>query len=338
MTSRGGEPAVISRRGGAVSVASFEQIADRARRLASGLARLGVARGEPVLLFGPNSVDWITVRLALGACGALCVGLDDVATDREVRAVLKQERCRRVFCAAKHLDVLRHPREENDLELYLLDRGDPPVEHPPHWRDLLSEQPEKLHPLDPGAAAMLLYTSGTTGTPKRFTLSSDNIAANVRALIAERLVGSGDRLLLPLPLHHAYPQIVGLFVPFASGAAVVLPESVAGPKILEALRAADATGIIGVPCLYAALASSLDSQIAARGRLVATLFKLALEGAIVLRRRFGLKVGAWLFRSIRRRLAPSLRLLVSGGARLEAGVLWRLIGLGWEVRSGYGLA
>ena len=171
-----------------------------------------------------------------------------------------------------------------------------------------------------------------------FTLSSANISANVEGLVQERLVGPSDRVMLPLPLHHVYPFVVGLLVPLASGAAVILPEGVAGPQIVQALRLGDATAIVGVPRLYAAVVANLEARFAARGRLPALVFKGLLNFSIWLRRRSGWRAGRLLFRPILARLGPRLRFLVSGGAVFEEELIWKLEGLGWTVRNGYGLA
>src|SRR3546814_5766937 len=60
--------------------------------------------------------------------------------------------------------------------------------------------------------------------------------------------------------------------------------------------------------------------------------------SVWLRRRFGWHAGRVLFRPLLARIAPKLRLLVSGGAALEERLIWQLEGLGWTVRNGYGLA
>ena len=62
---------------------------------------------------------------------------------------------------------------------------------------------------------MLVHTSGTTGSPRPFLLTNRNIEVNVNALAGIGLLGPQDRVLLPLPLHHVYPFVVGLLVPFA---------------------------------------------------------------------------------------------------------------------------
>ena len=152
------------------------------------------------------------------------------------------------------------------------------------------------------------------------------------------LIGPGDRVLLPLPLHHVYPFVVGLLVPFAVGATVVLPEAATGPKIVRALDVAQATAMIGVPRLYEALVGGLQAQVEARGRAAARLFAVLLRLSIAVRRRLGLSLGRVLFPQVHRRLGPRLRLLVSAGAKLEPEVIWKLEGLGFATLSGYGLA
>lgn len=338
MPAFGAQPALMTVREDGVAVSTYAEIADEVVRLAFGFLEAGIRPGEAVALFGPNSVGWIMVRLALGACGALAAAVDDLATDAEATAIIRRCSCRRVFCAAAHLPLLRQMDADRVLEFHLLDGDRESAEGVPGWRRLLAERAAPLPRLDPHAPAMLVYTSGTTGIPKGFTLSWANIGANVEALAAARLVGLRDRLLLPLPLHHVYPQVVGLFTPLVSGAAIVLPQSVGGPQLRRALKAANVTGIVGVPRLYAALTAAVESQAAARGALARALFGLLLRASIAAQKRLGLALGRWLFGAVRARLSPGLRLLVSGGAHLEPGVLWKLVGLGFEVRSGYGLA
>ena len=80
------------------------------------------------------------------------------------------------------------------------------------------------------------YTAGTTGVSKAVPLSHRNILTNLRILMALDVVGPADRVVLPLPLHHAYPLIVGLLLPLASGATVILPAGIAGPDFVQAVR------------------------------------------------------------------------------------------------------
>ena len=206
------QPALIALAGESQSVLSFAALTDLVGRLAAGLRRAGVERGEPVLLMGENSADWVVVFLALGTLGALAVPCDHLATPKQVQRILDDSGCGRAFVAAASMETLRAAAQDRRLTVFTLDAGDD-THAAPSWRSLLGDTAEELPPLDPAVPAVLVYTSGTTGAPKSFTLSHANIGANVQALYREHLAGPGDRLLLPLPLHHVYPIVVGLLVP-----------------------------------------------------------------------------------------------------------------------------
>ena len=67
----------------------------------------------------------------------------------------------------------------------------------------------------PGDLALILHTPGTRGRPKAFPLSHANILSNLSALAAAGVAGPFERALIPLPLHHIYPLVVGLLLPQA---------------------------------------------------------------------------------------------------------------------------
>jgi long-chain acyl-CoA synthetase len=185
---------------------------------------------------------------------------------------------------------------------------------------------------------MLVNTSGTTGRPKAFVLTSDHLWANVGSLVKTGAIYSGERILLPLPLHHVYPFCIGILTVLSFGAVVVFPEEVAGPQILRALSKAEISAVIGVPRLYSALASGIESKINASGALGSALVGRLLKISIWATKRLDINAGQFLLASVRRRLGPNLRMAVSGGALLPPDVLWMLVGLGLTVRTGYGLA
>jgi long-chain acyl-CoA synthetase len=339
IAARGAHPALqwIDRE--KVAALSSAELADLAHRLAAGLIREGIAAGEPILLIAPNSAAWVVARLAVGAAGGVAVALDDLASEAEIAETLRLIPARRAFAAARHMPVLRRLAGDR-LDVVALDENaqDSPVEGARPWRSLLADAATPLPDLDASADAMIVTTSGTTGAPKHFALTTANIWANLRVLVGECLVGPRDRVLMPLPLHHVYPLVVGLLTPLHGGATVVLTESAGGPDVLKALRLAKPTAIVGVPRLYAAVVAGLEARIAGAGRLAVMAYRTALTASAWMRRTFGLNLGRVVFGALRRRIGSELHLLVSGGAHLEPDVLWPLVGLGFEVRSGYGLA
>ncbi len=339
LRSFGDRPAVIAFEPGGQRVVGYAELEDQAMRLAGGLLARGVTPGEPIALFAENSPEWVAVRLALLAVGARTVPLDYLITEAQLAEAVADCGARRLFTTREHLAAVS---AAGVREVYLLDcetaeEGAEPL------MSLLGDRPDSLPHPAPEDVVALFYTSGTTGAPKGVPLSQRNLAINVATLMAlatemaDGSIGPDDRVLLPLPLHHSYPFIVGMLVPLASGATIVLPEGVGGPQIVGALRDGRVSVLIGVPRLYEALLSGIMARAAALGGLRAAAFRGLMALSIGLRRRFGKRVGLQLFGRVHRELAPRLRLLVCGGARLDADVEWRLEGLGWLVTSGYGL-
>ncbi len=335
--ARGAQPAVLSvAEDGSTATLSYAELGDVAHRLATGLLDAGVRPGDPVLMFAPNSAAWITVRLALAAIGAVTVALDDLSTDPELAVLVPDSGARMIFAAPHHVPRLEKIPQAHTRTVITLANGD--RDDGTHWRTLVADAAGPLPQIEAASDCMLVFTSGTTGTPKSFLLTHGNLVANINGLLTERLVGPEDRALLPLPLHHVYPLTVGCLTALASGTTIVLPAGVTGPQIVSALQRGDVTLIVGVPRLYAALAAGLEARVNARGKLARTLFATMMRMSLTARRRWNLRIGRVLFGSLHRQLAPKLWLMASGGAKFEADLIWKLEALGWEVLSGYGLA
>lgn len=338
LAPRGEAPALIQVGEAGLRTWSYRELSDLALGLAGGLKELGVKPGEAVALLAPNRPAWVVARLALLGAGALAVLVDDLWTGPVLARVLEDSGARLVFTTRALLPALRELAVGERLEPILLD--DDTEELPEGvraWRNLLGAPPESLPEPGPEEPAALFYTSGTTGPPKGVPLTHRNIMGNLETLLSGRFIGAGERVLVPLPLHHSYPFLAGMLLPLAAGATIVLPADLTGPEIVRALKDGRVRAMVGVPRLYEALVAGVEARIKAQGRLAFGLFRALLALSVALRYGIGLKVGGVLFRRLHRELGPELRLLACGGARLEAGLERTLEGLGFEVLNGYGL-
>lgn len=332
LAARGDHPALLTVHGGMAEATSHASLGRDALALAGALAARGVAAGERVILFGAPGPGWITVRLALGALGAVTVAFDETTSDAELAVLVPASGARLAFADAAF--VPRLAAVDATLTLATLEGG----EGSPHWRGIAAEPGAPLPPIAPDEPTMLVTTSGTTGRPKAFLLTHANILHNVRTIAAQGIVTPADRALLPLPLHHVYPLTVGVLTPLAIGATVVLPEGVTGPLLVAALKAGRCTIMVAVPRLYAALLTGLMGRVAAQPLPKRLIFRALFSLSLFLRQRFGLRIGKRVFGSIHRNLAPDLWLMASGGAAFDAATIWPLEALGWQVLSGWGLA
>ena len=333
----GEKPAVISMGGIGAEAMSYAELARQVARLAHGLRESGLERGEAVAILAPNSAAWIVASLAVVAAGGLLVPLDLRLPPKLLAHEIADSGCTRVFTSREALSNLEQATPEGrTLEIYRLDNADADATGR-SWRSLLSDETGALPVLTPDAPAVLFYTSGTTGLPKGVPLSHRNLLANLEGLRGQNLAYPGVRALLPLPLHHVYPFMVGMLVPLDGGATIVLPAGATGPEILRALRLGRATALVGVPGLYEAMVTAIRRRIETRGKLPARLFTWLFAVSLWLRRRFGWRLGRLLLYPVHRGIGPRLRIVASGGAALRDEVAWDLEALGWQVLTGYGL-
>ena len=177
LASRGPRPAIVTMEDGRPRAWPGDALARDIERLATGLVAAGIGQGEPVAIHAPNSPDWIVVRLALGAAGALPIAIDDLSGAEEAAAIVADAGCRWLFASAAHAAAFP-PRD--GLRIVLVDRPDAPE----GWHALRAEAAAPLPDLPPEAEAMVVYTSGTTGAPKSFALTHANLTANLRGVIA----------------------------------------------------------------------------------------------------------------------------------------------------------
>jgi len=313
---------------------SYRDLDDSARRLAGGLRARGLETGAFVALYAPNSPAWVQARLGILLAGGVAVSLDSDLGREALAQQLGDSDPSVVFTVRAHLDDLDATGMLAGRDIWLLDAE--PAEDARSWRTLLDTPIASLPKVAPDQTASLFYTSGTTGPPKGVPLTHRNIVGNLRAILALDVVGVGDQVLLPLPLHHSYPVIVGLLVPLIVRATQVQPAGVSGPEIRQALSAGGVDIVVGVPRLYDTLAEGLTARLREGGAVARIMYRL-LRLSGWLRRRFGVLWGRTLLRPLHRRLAPNLRLMASGGAKLDAQTARTLEAFGWMVLSGYGL-
>ncbi len=307
LSQYGGSPAVLALRETEVKAYSYTELADDVERLAHGLAGAGIAQGEAVAVFADSGPEYILACLSIIRAGAVVLPVDVQMDDATLQHVLTDSGARFAMTAidkAEHLCVLA------DLTTILLDAEN---DDPRGWRHLPGG-PEELPRPGPDDPATLFYTSGTTGRPKGVPLSHANLAFQIRAVAEAEVIGEGDRMALPLPLHHVYPFVIGMLAPLALGLALIIPYSLTGPQVVRALREGRATVMVGVPRLYSAMYTGILTKVEAKGQLTEKVFHATLALSIWLRRRLGIQAGKRLLGSLHRQIAPDLRILACGAS------------------------
>lgn len=203
---------------------TFSGLAENTARIAGHLQRMGVRRGDRVLLYLDNRVEVAESYLAVPRAGAIAVCANPQAAVAEVAHILTDSGSRVVITDAERLPTVRQLARGADL-LAIVVVGDAtgvpgPVEEVA-YSDLLaaisSESPRDCLGLDD--PTWMLYTSGTTGRPKGVYLTQRGCFWVVAACWAPILgLDSDDVVLSALPLFHSYALVLCVLGVFAVGA------------------------------------------------------------------------------------------------------------------------
>ncbi len=326
------ETALFSFREGNTETWSCAELTAAARKLAQGLRDQDVGPGDHVVVMRPTSPEWVVAALAILRVAGVVVPVDSQFADNVLGHVLQDAKPRVVLTThsgAKQVERLLGPEA---IDCILLD-GD--SEDPRHWRQFLKDEEPTTQSVNPDDRAVLFYTSGTTGKPKGVPLTHRNLVFQMNTVSRLELIRDTDRVLLPLPLHHVYPFVIGLFAPLVMGLPVIFPESLTGPQLIRAIREGEASVLVGVPRLYRALYDGLNSRIRSRGWWAWELFQAA-RWIAAKSQALGLPF-KWMLAPVRNQIGPKLRLLASGGSALDPELGQNLETLGWQVAVGYGL-
>src|SRR5258708_1044962 len=325
----GGDIAVIQRRGCRRETLTYTELYASARCWRHALAAQGVAPGDRVLLWGPNSAEWVACFWGILLRGAVVVPMDSAASPDFVQRAIKDDGAKLIL------------RDRQQMEL----PGAPPSMIINDFEDVVdSPAPAADAGVDPGEAstrstvAEILYTSGTTAEPRGVVLTHGNFLANLEPL--ERGIDAYrkyERWFHPLrfvtlvPLSHVFGQFMAMFVPPIFGAAVVFEPSSNPAEIIRTIKRERATALIAVPRMLGLLHAGIEREFEGQGKL--QWLNRTLENAKG--RKFLKRV--WMFRRIHRRFGWKFWAFISGGAALsqEAEDFFKRVG--YAVVQGYGM-
>lgn len=266
-------------------VLTYAEVATESRRLADGLAVLGVRRGDRVGLLMANHAEFVTWRFAIARAGAVAIPFNFLYRTDELRYVLAQSDCKVLvtnqgFQGLDHAGMLDEIVPGWDVDGFA-DRASVGGGAPDGLRHVvLVERPgdesrpgaltgaalADLGASSPGASegaghtpddvSDLLYTSGSTGSPKGVQVTHDAVLRTAYASALTRAYEDGRRILFSLPCYHMFGYVEGLLsATFVGGAVIMLP-SFSAEAYLGAIEKHRATDMLCVPTMAVALVES----------------------------------------------------------------------------------
>jgi len=230
---------------------SYAELNARANRVATALAGMGIGGGDHVGLCAPNSGDWLAFYFGVLKLGAVAVTYSPLLKKEEMSLLIGHSRPRILLAAEETLSEAEELKRAGVIEKIISPHGDLT------FGDLLQKGSPSFNAVDRERTdtAALLYTGGTTGTPKGVMLSHENINAAIHTVVFNERSTEKDRALCFLPFNHVFGQMHIMNATILSGGCLELLPSFDLDKVLDVVESGRVTKLFAVPTVYVRLLS-----------------------------------------------------------------------------------
>ncbi|MEW6673247.1 MAG: class I adenylate-forming enzyme family protein [Thermodesulfobacteriota bacterium] len=256
---------------------SYNRVKDLSQRFAAALIDLGVAPRENVIMYLPNSIQWVIAWLGLLRAGAVCVPITPIYTPQDLSYIAKDCHAETIICSDANYGYVQNVLSSTSLKRIIVARM---AELLPWWkrlfgalfdvvptgnvawdektlslRRLLAQyKGRKLSPVDvvDQDTAEILYTGGTTKFPKGVPITHKLflISALEQIRVSEPLVPLEQNVIFGnAPLFHILGQTCSLATLLVGGSLLIQPK-INLDASFDAIQRFKAKTMIGVPTLY----------------------------------------------------------------------------------------
>ncbi len=302
------------------NVVSYGQVYKRVAALSSYLMDEGLKKGEHVLLWGENCHEWLVAFWACVVRGIIVVPIDYRFSLTYVQRIQEEVQARMIVHGQ---DI---PAGEDILAGFSKRLPFPQIDDIKGPDDIVYEQTGQDDIVE------IVYTSGTTGTPKGVVHRHSNISANLRPLAREfaqykwpLIPVQPIRVMNTLPLSHMFGQALGLFIPVLLRGSVVFVNSHHPRRLMETIKDERVTALVSVPRLLNQLQAYIDQGFPQP--------PCSLKGLGFL----NVLANIWRFRKLHSSLGWKFWVVVAGGAHVRQDMERWWSQRGFLIVQGYGL-
>ena len=355
-------PAFFDKIDGEWQKKTYREAGDIVENLASGLASLGVQKGDKIAIISTNSSRWAFADYAITGLGAVTVTVYPTLTTPHMKYIFDDSETHYAFVGNKEqLDKTKSLIQECEhMKGYvLMDDSDDDTDKVFGFSSLIERGKAYKESSDfdfkaiastinPDDLLTLIYTSGTTGNPKGAMLSHNNLIANIKSGKKSIHIDESDVFLSFLPLSHVFERMVGHFSGLTSGGRVYYAESI--DTVADNMGEIKPTIMASVPRLYEKMYAKIIDKVSNDPPLRQKIFWWAISVGkeampnICKNSRpsgwLGFKFGLaekLVFSKIKERVGGRLRFFVSGGAPLSQEIAEFFAAANIIILEGYGL-
>ncbi|MBM4308539.1 MAG: long-chain fatty acid--CoA ligase, partial [Deltaproteobacteria bacterium] len=184
-------------------VTTYQQLNEKSNRIATALIKMGVKPGDFIGLFVPNSMDWIAFYFGVLKAGAVAITFSSQLRGDELFLLVGHSKPKIIFTYDEKLEELLRLKDSIGLEKIVSPNGDLSLSQmietgSPHFKAIERDRND---------TAAILYTGGTTGTPKGAMLTHEGINFSSFSIAYFERNTEDDRALCFMPFNHVFGQI-----------------------------------------------------------------------------------------------------------------------------------
>jgi len=244
---------------------TYEELNEKAERLANFLMNRGIGRDDKVAIWLPNIPEWIVAWFAIPKIGAVVVPTDPWYKGGEIEYMFNDSDTRAVITTEEYgkynfLDILEEKKTDLDrVETVILKEGESDkfdslsfeeaYEKGKDWKED-QDYLERKENTDPDDVTFILYTSGTTGKPKGVMLSHYQIVKNAHDQGEILQTSEDDKLVIPVPFSHCFGNVMSITLMASFGGTMIPLVEFEPHKALKLVEKEEATMIHGVPTMF----------------------------------------------------------------------------------------
>ena len=284
---------------------------------------LDITKGDRSALMMENRPESIFSFFSIWAKKGIAISLDAGYTVDQLAYVLGDSTPKYLFVSNKTKKVAEEANSKlnNIIKIINVDELVLPAEYKIKKEEFENDSNDDV--------AVIVYTSGTTGNPKGVMITYENIKTNMEGVRAVDLVNETDVILAMLPYHHIMPLCFTLILPMYMGVPIVLLTEISSASLLKTLQENRVTVILGVPRVWEMLDKAIMIKIN-ESSLAKFMFKMAEKiNSMAIRK--------MLFSKVHKQFGGHIRLMVSGGAKIDKNILEDFHTMGFCAIQGYGM-
>ena len=318
--------------GGSKNTLTYSQSLAKIETLANWMAVNGLKHGDRVAVTGKNSPEWAVVYLAALFAGGIICPLDYGLGESELENLLDTAKPRFLFVDEEKYNHFAN--NSYDFSVYSLS----PKHADKYAYNLSSEEKGSITEPTEKELAAILFTSGTTGTPKGVMLSHYNLVSDAFAAQTKMVILPTDVFYALLPIHHAYTMLAVFIETICVGAEVVFGKSLAVSRMMKELREGKITMLLGVPLLFNKLCTGIIKGIRSKGIVVYGIMRFLMHISYIIKKIFNVNPGKHIFKAVLKQAnIYTVRIAICGGGPLAPSVFKIYNELGINFVQGYGL-